>query len=136
MKRTTKTIVLSMALAVMLTGCLAPTKTVVLEYDSCGAVVKKTTTSESVIKTLTASTVGKTVIAWESGWAAYLSASTATSDDPTPTVKMFAGKTDKGMISALPGQQNWDGIAAAINATKYDLTVTAEGMTNSGAAQK
>ncbi len=122
--------------AAVLTGCLAPTKTVVMEYDASGAVVKKTTTSESVVKTLTASTAGKTVIAWESGWAAYLSASTATSDDPTPTVKMFAGKTDKGMISALPGQKNWDGIAAAINATKYDLTVTPNGMTNSGAAQK
>ena len=99
---------LAAALTVILTGCLAPTKAVVLEYDAAGAVVKKTTTGESVVKTLTTSTAGKTIIAWESGWAAYLSASTATSDDPTPTVKMFAGKTDKGMISAQPGQRNWD----------------------------
>ena len=133
MRRKMNMLVLTAALTVMLTGCLAPTKTVVMEYDATGAVVKKTTTSESVVKTLTTSTAGKTVVAWKSGWAAYLSASTATSDDPTPTVKMFAGKTDEGMISALPGQKNWDGIAAAINATKYDLTVTPNGVTNGGA---
>ena len=133
MRRMMIMIALTAALTAIPTGCLAPTQTVVMEYDAAGAVVKKTTTSESVVKTLTASTAGKTVVAWESGWAAYLSASTATSDDPTPTVKMFAGKTDKGMISAQPGQQNWDGIAAAIHATKYDLTVTPNGVTNGGA---
>ena len=77
-----------------------------------------------------ASTANKTVIAWESGWAAYISGSTATNDDPTPHVKMFAGKTDKGVVSALPNQANWDGIAAAIKATKYELSVSPGGVSS------
>ena len=124
-------LIMSMSM-LLLAGCLAPTKTLVTEFDSTGKMTKVTETSESVVKTLTASTAGKTVVVWESGWAAYLSASTATSEDPTPTVKMFAGKTDKGMISALPNQQGWEGIAAAIHATKYDLTVSKDGVASSG----
>jgi hypothetical protein len=91
-------------------------------------VVKTTVTSESVVSTLTKSTKDKTVIAWESGWAAYISASAATQEDPTPTVKMFAGKTDKGLISAHKDQQGWDKLPDVIRATKYELQLTAEGM--------
>lgn len=108
-------------------GC-SSTKAIITEYDSTGKIVKKTETSTSIVSEVVASTKGKTVIAWESGWAAYISVSTATQQDPTPTGKMFAGKTDKGLISTLPDQQNWEGIAAAINATKYELNVNASGI--------
>lgn len=113
-----------------LTGCLSPTQSTITEFDREGRIIKTTVSSESVIKTLTDSTGNKTVIAWESGWMAYISMSTATTEDPTPTVKMFAGKADKGLISALPGQKNWNGIAQAILATKQDLMITTEGFSN------
>lgn len=113
--------------ALVFTGCTA-TQSTVTEFDKDGKVVKTTVTSESVVSTLTKSTKDKTVIAWESGWAAYISASAATQEDPTPTVKMFAGKTDKGIISAHKDQQGWDKLPDVIRATKYELQLTAEGM--------
>ena len=119
-------------LTLLLAGCMTSTSTIE-EFDAAGHVVKKTVTKESVVKSLTQSTKDKTVVAWESGWAAYLSASTATNDDPTPHVKIFAGKTDKGVISALPEQQDFAGIASVVQATKYDLAVTPEGVQSASA---
>ena len=112
---------------VALAGCTA-TKSTAITYDANGKVVSRIETQESIVKEITESTKGKTVVAWESGWAAYISGSTATNDDPTPHVKMFAGKTDKGVVSALPQQTGWDGIAAAIKATKYELQVSPGGV--------
>lgn len=125
---------LAAALAALVTGCTA-TKSTVREFDANGNLTRETTTSESMVKEVTASTAGKTVIVWENGWAAYLSASTATTDDPTPTVKMWAGKAAKGVISALPNQKNWDGIAKTITATREDLTVTADGIESTSPAE-
>jgi hypothetical protein len=127
-------LITALAIATVLPGCFSATQATVTEFDAAGNVVKQTVTSESVITTLTKSTQGKTVIAWESGWIAYISASTATMDDPTPTVKIGAGKVDKGLVSALPAQQNWDGIAKAILATKQELSVTSEGITNTSSS--
>lgn len=118
---------------VVLTGCTA-TKSTVTEFDKDGKVVKVTETTESVVSTLTKSTANKTVIAWESGWAAYISASAATQEDPTPTVKLFAGKTDKGIISAHKDQKDWSNIAEVIKATKYDLEVSANGVKSGNSA--
>lgn len=114
-------------IALILAGCQA-TRSVVREYDSKGNLIRITETGESVVKNITESTKNKTVIGWESGWAAYMSCSAATTENPTPTVKMFAGKTDKGAISALPDQQDWKGIADVIHATKYELNVSATGI--------
>ena len=127
--------VLMFLFSAILTGCTA-TESVIREYDADGNLVKKTYTSESLVKDVTESTKNKTVIAWENGWAAYLSASTATEEDPTPHVKMFAGKTDKGVISALPNQTGWDGITSAILATHYGLEVSATGIKTSGETEK
>ena len=115
----------------VLAGCTA-TESIVREYDAEGNLIRKTYTSESLVKDVTESTKGKTVVAWENGWAAYLSASTSTQEDPTPHVKMWAGKAAKGVISALPNQQNWEGIAATITATREDLRVSASGMEAEG----
>lgn len=124
--------ILFYAAAVLLTGCTA-TKTIVTELDpATGKAVKVTETAESVVSTLTKSTANKTVIAWESGWAAYISASMATTEDPTPSVKMFAGKTDKGIISAHKEQQNWGKLAEVIKATKYELELSTDGMKSTG----
>ena len=116
--------------ASLLTGCLSATRATVTEYDAEGRIQRVTETTESIVTSLTKSTANKTVVAWESGWAAYISAATATFDEPTPTVRLFAGKTDKGLVSALPEQENWDGIARAIAATKYELTITSDGLSN------
>lgn len=127
-----KTIFYLAAVAVLLTGCTA-TKTIVTELDpATGKAVKVTETTESVVSTLTHSTANKTVIAWESGWAAYISASMATTEDPTPSVKMFAGKTDKGIISAHKDQKEWSNLAKVIKATKYELELSTDGMKSTG----
>ena len=125
------TVLLGALLVLCLTGCTA-TKSTTITYDAEGRITSRTESQESVVKEITASTAGKTVIAWESGWAAYISGSTATNDDPTPHVKMFAGKTDKGLISALPNQTGWEGIAETIKATKYDLQLTPNGVSSAG----
>lgn len=121
------------ALLLVLTGCTA-TESIIREYDAEGNLIRKTYTSESLVKDVTESTKNKTVVAWENGWAAYLSASTSTQEDPTPHVKMWAGKAAKGVISALPNQQNWEGIAATITATREDLRVSASGMEAEGSS--
>lgn len=111
----------------VLTGCFSPTSTTVTEYGVDGKVVKVTTTSESVIKSITDSTKDKSIVVWESGWLAYLSASTATTDDPTPTFKMGAGKVDKGAISLHKDHKDMN-IADVIKATRSDLEVTTQGV--------
>ena len=116
------------AALLVLTGC-ASTRSTITEYDSSGNIVKKTESSESVIKTVTASTQGKTVVMWEDGWAAYISASSGTTEDPTPHGKIFAGKTNKGAISILPDQRNLPGIARIIQATKSDIEIGLDGLT-------
>ena len=120
--------ILAAALLVLLTGC-ASTRSTITEYDAAGNIVKKTESSESVIKTVTASTQGETVVMWEDGWAAYISASSGTTEDPTPHGKIFAGKTNKGAISILPDQRNLPGIARIIQATKSDIGIALDGLT-------
>ena len=115
--------VLCGAIAAMVTGCAA-TRSVITEYDAAGNVSKVTESSESVIRTVTASTQGKTVVMWEDGWAAYISVSSGTTDDPTPHGKIFAGKVNKGAVSILPNQSGLPGIARIIQATKSDLDVS------------
>ena len=133
--KATVAILFGLFLLALAAGCTS-TRSTTITYDKDGKVVSRTETSDSVVKSITDSTKGKTVVAWESGWAAYLSASTATEEDPAPHVKMFAGKTDKGVISALPNQTGWDGITNAILATHYGLEVTATGIKTSGEAEK
>lgn len=123
-----RSIIALLAVAFALTGCTS-THSTITEYDATGNIVKKTETSESVIKTVTASTQGKTVVMWEDGWAAYISASSGTTEDPTPHGKIFAGKTNKGAISILPDQRNLPGIARIVQATKSDIGIGLDGLT-------
>ena len=123
--------ILAVAALLALTGCTG-TRSTITEYDSSGNIVKTTETSESVIKTVTDSTKNKTVVAWEDGWAAYISASSGTTEDPTPHGKIFAGKVNKGAVSILPDQQNLPGIARIIQATKSDIEIGLDGLTATG----
>ena len=113
----------AVAVAFIAAGC-ASTTTTITEFDADGNVIRTTETSESVIKTVVASTQGKSVLAWEDGWAAYLSVSSGTLEYPTPHGKMFAGKTNRGALSLLPNQQGLPGIARIIQATKSDLSAS------------
>lgn len=123
--------ILAVAALLALTGCTG-TRSTITEYDSSGNIVKTTETSESVIKTVTDSTRNKTVVAWEDGWAAYISASSGTTEDPTPHGKIFAGKVNKGAVSILPDQQGLPGIARIIQATKSDIEIGLDGLTATG----
>ena len=122
------------AIAAMVAGCAA-TRSVITEYDAAGNVSRITESSESVIRTVTASTQGKTVVMWEDGWAAYISVSSGTTEDPTPHGKIFAGKVNKGAISILPNQTGLPGIARIIQATKSDLRASlTEGVDSTSSA--
>jgi len=118
--------VATLLLILLATGCAA-TQSTVYTYDAEGKVTQKAVSSESIIKTVTDSTRNKTVIMWEDGWAAYISVSSGTTEDPTPHGKIFAGKVNKGAASILPGQSNLPGIARIIQATKSDLSVSLDG---------
>ena len=120
---------LTVAATFLLTGCLSPTANKVTEYDSAGNIVKVTETTESVVTSLMESTKDKTVIAWDNSFLAYLSASTATVDDPTPTLKMGIGKSDKGLLSIKHESFSPEAIIEAARAG--DLTFSATGMENS-----
>ena len=113
----------TLMLVLLATGCTSTTSTI-LEYDETGNLVKRTESSESVIKTVTDSTKNKSVIVWEDGLAAYISVSSGTTEDPTPHGKLFAGKVNKGGISMLPNQTGLAGIAKIIQATKSDITAS------------
>jgi len=119
-----------------LCGCFAPTRTVVREFDGEGRLLRESESSESVVEALAKATASKSVAVWESGWAAYLTATAATLENPTPQVRLFAGKTDRGMISALPGETHWAEIAEAIQATKYDFSVGSEGVRSTSASPR
>lgn len=114
----------------LLTGCFTGTTSTITEYDiATGKITKVTNTGESVIKSVANSTKDKSVITWESGWLAYISASTSTAEDPTPTFKMGVGKTDKGAITIHQKHKNIASVLpAVIQATRDNLTVTPDGV--------
>ena len=115
----------------LLSGCAAGTSSsTIIEYDADGRITRKTESAESLAKAITDSTKNKTLVLWESGWTAGISCGVASVDDPTPHVRIFAGKADKGMVSALPDQTGWDGIANAILMTKQDLHIGLTGVAN------
>ena len=123
------TFAVAVAALFLAAGC-ASTHSTITEYDAAGNIVKKTERSESVIHTVTKSTQNKTVVMWEDGWAAYISASSGTTEDPTPHGKLFAGKTNKGAISILPNQQGLPGIARIVQATKSGLAAELSGVSS------
>lgn len=124
----------SLALVLLLTGCTS-TRSVITEFDSAGKVIKTTETQQSVISSVVESTKDKTVIIWEDGWAAYISCSSGTTEDPTPHGKIFCGQVNKGVISLHKDHQNIQGIAEVIKATKSDVTVNTQGASSSAAGK-
>lgn len=121
-----KKIFFSFVLVLLLTGCTS-TRSVITEFDSAGKIIKTTETQKSVISSIVESTKDKTVIIWEDGWAAYISASSGTTEDPTPHGKIFMGQVNKGVLSIHKDHKNIKGAAEVIRATKSDVTVNAQG---------
>lgn len=118
------------SLLFLLTGCFTGTTSTVTEYDQNGKIVKVTQTGESVVKSITESTKDKTCITWESGWNAYLHATAATAESPTPTFRIGAGKVDKGKLTLHKDHKDFP-VAEIIKATRSDLEVTTSGVTES-----
>ena len=130
MKKQIRKAVFAIGILAGTNGCLSSTASTVTEYNAEGKVVKITQNSESILKSVTESTKDKTCIVWESGWAAYISASTATTEDPTPTVKMGVGKVDKGAISLHKDHKELqNNLPAVIHAPRDDLSVSVDGVT-------
>jgi len=115
-------------LIVFFTGC--STTNTVTTYDSAGNIVKIEEVETGAIDKLIESVKDKSLVIWKSGWAAYVAASPATTQDPTPTVKMFAGKIDEGYISVHKDAEDidWDGVAKAISATNKSLNISVAGI--------
>lgn len=130
-------ILIFMAVLVMFVlgvGCMGTST--ITEFDpTTGKIIKVTKTSESVAGAVTAATKEKTVVTWTDGWCSYLSLSTATLSDPTPTAKIFAGKNNSGWISAKPEQRGMEQIPAIIRATKSDLAVTTSGINSASSGE-
>jgi hypothetical protein len=130
MKKQIRNGVFAISILAGTSGCLSSTASTVTEYNAEGKVVRITQNSESILKSVTESTKDKTCIVWESGWAAYISASAATTEDPTPTVKMGVGKVDKGAISLHKDHKELqNNLPAVIHATRDDLSVSVDGVT-------
>lgn len=94
----------SVVLLPLLSAC-APTMSSIEEYDAEGNLVRRISTSESVVKTLMKATENKTLIVWDNSWLAGITATMSTLEDPTPTVKILFGSNDKGMISLHPNHR-------------------------------
>lgn len=131
-----KRLVILAALAIFASGCSTMTVTT---YDpETGKIQKVENISTDVVGSIVQATKDKTLVTWKSGWAAYITASPGTMDDPTPTGKIFAGKVDEGYISIHKdhkGQDiNWAGIAEVVTATNKSLNVSMSGVGETPAA--
>ena len=115
----------------MLPGCCTYSTSTVTEYDTAGNVVRRTETCESVVRDIMKASENKTVLLWESGWTAYVSGSAFTAEDPSPTLKMFAGKSDKGLLSIHREHTDvFKKLPEILRSTRQDLHVTSEGISD------
>ena len=130
-------ITLSVWLAFALSGCMiGGGTTTIKEFDAEGKVIKETVQEKPFVGYVTDSTKDKTIIIWTSGWVAEVSAAFMNADDPTPHVKIYAGKLDRGIISAKPDTKDWEGIAKAVVATKQDLNISLTGISGTSSESK
>ena len=113
---------------VMMVGCTG-TGSTVTEYDPVtGKVLKVTTTTESVASTVVSSTKDKVVAVYDNSFLAYISASTATTEDPTPTLKFALGKSDKGVLT-MPKECDQRYASKIVEAMRAgDITMSATGV--------
>lgn len=116
-------LILGVIAAFVLTGCLAPTQTVVEELDpATGKLTKRTTTSESVVKTVTDSTKDKWLLVSKQGWLGGIRAipPASAADNPAGCLELVAGKDDT-VISTMPMQQITPEVAAVVMGKFFDV---------------
>lgn len=131
MKQAIAAVALAFLALFAVAGCT--TATTITEIDpATGAVVKITKTERDPFDKITESTKDKTVVAWSNGWAAYIRATTATTENPTPTGEIYAGKIAKGVITLHKDQKNADRIPAIIAATREDVAIDLTGIKSTG----
>jgi hypothetical protein len=120
-------------LAFLMSGCV--TRSTVTTYDKDGKITTITEVTSDVVDKITQSTKDKTVIIWEDGWLAYVSASPGTVEDPTPHGKIWGGRLSKGYMSIHKDHNvkdfNWEGLAKVIASTRGNLTIGPTGISNS-----
>lgn len=109
------------AMAIIMTGCNSTST--IREFDANGNLIKETTTKESVVEQIIASTQNKSVIAFREWYGIVLRA------EPS-TETMFAldcGYIHKntGVVSILKDQQNLDKVADIVKAIKQTDSVSA-----------
>ena len=122
--------------AAMLTGGCMNSTSSVTEFDASGNVIRRTETRESIIRDVMRATENKTVLAWESGWMAYVSGSAFSAEDPSPTLKLFAGKSDKGLLSIHRDHTAVLGsLPEILRAARQELRVTSDGITAESGAK-
>lgn len=130
MKRIALYLAIALAALFTVTGCT--TESTVTEFDTAGNITKITKTNRDPFDKITESTREKSVVAWANGWAAYIRATTATTENPTPTGEIYAGKLSKGVLTLHKDQQNADKIPAIIAATREDVTIDMTGIKSTG----
>ena len=121
----------------LLAGCFSPTKSTITEYDANGHIIRQAVTSESVVKTVVESTKDKSVVVWDNSWLAYMTVTTSTVEDPTPTMRMGVGRADKGAatihkdhdLTLLPA------VIEAVRAGEITVSVSGIGSRNDKTAQ-
>lgn len=115
-----------LAVSVMLfAGCSTIT---VKEFDvATGKITKETVTENTTVATIVTSTKDKSIFMWSSGWMVWIEGSPATTEEPTPHIKMIGGNIDKGMILLHKDQQKLDELADIIKATRSNMSFTASG---------
>ncbi|MDD3155187.1 MAG: hypothetical protein PHS41_09995 [Victivallaceae bacterium] len=126
-------VILALTLAVILAlpGCV--TETTQYKFDEAGNLVEKTVSERSTGDRL-ADVLGRSEGSWlvvRTGWAAYISASTATTEDPTPTIKLHLGSLNFAAGKVTTGQADAGSVAKAhsdiIGAAFKDVSVSASG---------
>lgn len=119
------------AIVAAMAGCV--TETTLYKYDKQGNVTEKTVMEKSTGDRV-ADILGRDEGSWliiRTGWAAYVSGAMATTEDPTPTVKMHIGSLNFAAAKVSKEQTNAGDVAKAqaqtIGAAFKDLTISAEG---------
>ncbi|OGV53551.1 MAG: hypothetical protein A2017_20855 [Lentisphaerae bacterium GWF2_44_16] len=121
MKKAFTMIGLVSATAIIMTGCNSTST--IKEFDSSGNLIKETTTKESVVEQIIASTKGKTVVAFREWYGIVLRAEPSTETLFALDIGYIHKNT--GVVSLLKDQQNLDKVADIVKAIKQTDSVSA-----------
>ena len=90
-------------MSVLLTGCVS-SRTVVLEYDKDGNLLKRTESMESHVKAVARAAYGKSIIMWDNSWLAGIHVSVFDPESLMPVIKLLVGNNDKGILLMHPDE--------------------------------